>query len=106
MLRIDQREVNKHRCLLKIIYSNFHSVTTKFQPIFFTKYYNKRQNAANIHFDPSSKSAFHLLKSSRYLAGYELYFDILQKMLESGLMFKRKTISYFVVVIIHFKERI
>ena len=39
-------------------------MNTKFQLIFLTKYYNRRQNAVNIHFDVSSKSAFHLLKSS------------------------------------------
>ena len=43
------------------------------------------------------------------LAGYKRYFEILRKMQESDLMFKlfkRKTISYFVVVSIDFKERI
>ena len=36
--------------------NNFIRMNTKFQLIFLTKYYNKRQN-----FGASSKSAFHLL---------------------------------------------
>ena len=43
-------------------------MNTKFQLIFFTKYYNKRQNAVNIHFGASSKSTFHLLKISAWLS--------------------------------------
>ena len=41
-------------------------MNTKFQLLFLTKYYNKRQIAVNIHFSVSSKSGFCLLKSSTW----------------------------------------
>ena len=43
---------------------------TKFQLIFLTKYYNKRQKAVNIHLGASSKSAFHLLKSLTWRSSF------------------------------------
>ena len=48
----------------------------------------------------------HIILVLNIFAGYEWYFDILRQMQESELMFKRKTFSYFLVVIIHLKEGI
>ena len=50
-------------------------MNTKFQIIFPTKYYNKRQNAVNIHFG-SSRSAFYLLKSSMWLSSFHVTWGV------------------------------
>ena len=50
-------------------------MNTRFQVIFLTKYYNKRQNAVNILFDAYSKSAFQLLKSSTWLTSFLVTWD-------------------------------
>ena len=48
----------------------------------------------------------HIILALDIFVSCEWYFDILRKMYESESMYKQKTFSYFVVLIIHFKERI
>ena len=50
----------------------FSPMNTKFQLIFFTRYYNKHQNAVNIHFSASSKFAIYLLKNLTWLSSFHM----------------------------------